>query len=155
MGYQRAYAMWQEGILDLADPATFTEYFRRLYSLVDTDPGVLAAERELRFEDSAARFRLIEETGEQIVAPCWGAEERLRRFEFSGITSGAMRALQPFLVTLYSRECDELRRAGAIVPIAEGVRVWRLLPPFHHLYNDRFGFGWQGPVAAEPEGLIA
>jgi len=155
MGYQRAYAMWQEGILDLADPVTFTEYFRRLYSLVDTDPGVLAAERELRFEDSAALFRLIEETGEQIVAPYGPAEERLRQFDFSGITRVAMRALQPFLVTLYARECDELRRAGAVVPIAEGVRVWRLLPPFHHLYSGRFGFGWQGTVAAEPEGLIA
>ena len=155
MGYQRAYAMWQEGILDLADPVTFTEYFRRLYSLVDTDPGVLAAERELRFEDSAALFRLIEETGEQIVAPYGPAEERLRQFDFSGISRGAMRALQPFLVTLYARECDELRRAGAIVPIAQGVRVCRLLPPFHRLYNDRFGFGWQGTIAAEPEGLIA
>jgi hypothetical protein len=79
----------------------------------------------------------------------------LRQFDFSGITRVAMRALQPFLVTLYARECDELRRAGAVVPIAEGVRVWRLLPPFHHLYSGRFGFGWQGTVAAEPEGLIA
>jgi CRISPR-associated endonuclease/helicase Cas3 len=155
MGYQRAYGMWQEGILDLADPATFTEYFRRLYSLVDTDPGVLAAERELRFEDSAALFRLIEETGEQVVAPWLGGEERMRQLDFSGITRGAMRSLQPFLVTLYAHECDALRRAGAIVPIAEGIRVWRLLPPFRHLYDDRFGFGWQGPVAAEPEGLIA
>jgi len=69
MGYQRAYAMWaRKGILDLAD-----RYFHGILPAPvfarRPDPGVLAAERELRFEDSAARFRLIEETGEQIVPP--------------------------------------------------------------------------------------
>ena len=60
--------MWKEGRLDLTNPDTFREFFRRLYSTVETDPGVLQAEREFRFSDSAQLFELIE---------IW--ERRLRR----------------------------------------------------------------------------
>jgi CRISPR-associated endonuclease/helicase Cas3 len=153
-GFERAQGMWKEGILKLTDPSTFSEYYKRVYSLVETDPGVLAAERELRFKDSAGLFKMIDEVGEQVVAPFGKAEERLLEIGYTGITRVAMRRLQPYLVTLYRQEIDTLRRAGAIVPIAEECEVWQVLPQFRHVYNDRFGFGWQGSLAADPESLI-
>jgi len=58
------------------------------------------------------------------------------------------------LVTLYRQEIEGLRKAGAIMPIAEGCEVWRVLPQFRHVYDERFGFGWRGPLAADPESLI-
>jgi hypothetical protein len=88
------------------------------------------------------------------VAPFGKGEARLADFAYTGITRVAMRRLQPYLVTLYRQEIEELRRAGAIVPIAEGCDVWRVLPQFRHVYDERFGFGWQGPLAADPESLI-
>jgi hypothetical protein len=147
--------MRSEGRLDLTEPATFEEYYRRFYALIDRDPGVLAAERDLRFKESAEKFRMIEENGEQIVAPYGGAESRLRDIEYTGITRLAMRRLQPYLVTLYRQEISLLRQAGAIVPIAEDCDVWRVVPQFRNVYDERFGFRWQGPLAAEPESLIA
>ena len=154
IGFERSRGMWNEGLLDLSDPKTFGEYYRRVYSLVETDPGVLAAERDLRFKDSAELFKMIDEAGEQVVAPFGKGEARLADFAYTGITRVAMRRLQPYLVTLYRQEIEELRRAGAIVPIAEGCDVWRVLPQFRHVYDERFGFGWQGPLAADPESLI-
>ncbi len=154
IGFERAQGMWKEGILNLTDPSTFREYYQRVYSLVETDPGVLAAERELRFKDSAELFKMINEVGEQVVAPFGEAAERLREIGYTGITRVAMRRLQPYLVTLYWQEIEALRRAGAIVPIAEACDVWQVLPQFKHVYDERFGFSWQGPLAADPESLI-
>jgi CRISPR-associated endonuclease/helicase Cas3 len=154
IGFERSQGMWNEGILNLNDPNIFSEYYRRLYSLLETDPGVLAAERGLRFKDSAELFKMIEETGEQVVAPFGKAEARLAELTFTGVTRMAMRRLQPYLVTIYRQEIEELRRAGAIMPIAEGCDVWRVLPQFRHVYDERFGFAWQGPLAADPESLI-
>ncbi len=71
---------------------------------------------------------MIKEDGEQIVAPFGRSEEKLRQIAHTGITRMGMRRLQPFLVTLYRQEIDALRKAGAIVPIAEGPAtygVWR------------------------------
>jgi CRISPR-associated endonuclease/helicase Cas3 len=154
IGFSCAQAMWNGGLLNLTDPLTFTEYYRRVYKIIEADPGVLAAERELRFADAAEKFRMIDEVGEQIVAPFGQAEERVKQIAFTGITRKAMRRLQPFLVTLYKKEIDALRLAGAIVPVAEGCDLWRVLPQYKHVYDLRFGFGWQGPLAAEPEFLI-
>lgn len=153
-GFERSQGMWNEGILNLSDPSTFNEYYRRLYSLLETDPGVLAAERDLRFKDSAELFKMIDDAGQQVVAPFGKAEARLSELAFTGITRMAMRRLQPYLVTLYRQDVEELRRAGAIMPIAEGCDVWRVVPQFRHVYDERFGFAWQGRLAADPESLI-
>ena len=153
-GFNCAQTMWKGGLLDLTAPATFTEYYRRVYSFVERDPGVLAAERDLRFKDAAELFKMIDEIGEQIVAPYRRAEKRIKEIADTGITRKAMRRLQPFLVTLYKKEIAALRAAGAIVPIAEGCELWQVLPQFPRVYDARFGFGWQGPLAAEPESLI-
>ena len=53
IGAERAEALCKEGKLDLTESATFKEYYRRLYSSLDRDPGVLAAEKDLRFKVSA------------------------------------------------------------------------------------------------------
>jgi CRISPR-associated endonuclease/helicase Cas3 len=155
IGAERAAALWKEGKLDLTEPATFKEYYRRLYNSLERDPGVLAAERDLCFKESAELFKMIEDVGVQIIAPYGDAEDKLRQLDFTGINRKAMRRLQPFLVTLYRQEIDLLRKAGAIMPIAEGCEVWRVLPQFKRIYDPSFGFQWQGPLAAEPETLIA
>ncbi len=154
IGFERAQGMWKEKILDLTGPGTFSEYYRRVYGLLERDPGVLAAEREYRFKDSAELFKMIAEVGEQIVAPFGKAEECVREIHHKGIERMAMRRLQPYLVALYRQEIEALRRAGAIVPIAEDCEVWHVLPQFKHVYDNRFGFGWQGLLAADPESLI-
>ena len=70
----------------------------------------------------------------------------------TGVSRERMRRLQPFIVSLYPEEIDKLANAGAIEKIED--TFWAAVPGFR-VYSDRWGFGWNGPIAAEPEDLIA
>ncbi len=148
-----ARTMWRLGKLDLKALATFTEYFERLYSRAERDaPGVLAAEREQRFQDVAESFRMIDESGQPVVAPFGDWQRRVEDVRMLGISRDRMRRLQPFMVSLYRQEIEALVAAGAIERIADA--FWAPVPAFR-IYSERWGFGWQGLLAAEPEDLIA
>lgn len=156
VGFDVAFTMWKEGRLALSSPETFAEYFERLYSRVETDPGVLAAESELRFEDVAAKFKMIEEHGGAVIAPYGDWATRLadieRAIEWAGSARRAMRTLQRFTVNLYPAEIARLSANGAISEVEEN--LWRVNPGFERVYDERFGFGWQGEIAADPEVLV-
>lgn len=148
-----ARIMWKEGRLDLGNPATFTEYFARLYDRVEQDArGVTAAEREQRFEDVAKLFRMIDESGEPVVAPWGDWGRRVDDVRRNGVSRKRMRRLQPFMVSLYKQEIEALNGAGALERVAE--TFWAVAPGFR-VYSERWGFGWRGKVASEPEDLIA
>ena len=148
-----ARVMWREGSLDLTAPETFAKYFSRLYRSAEQDArGVMAAEREQRFADVAELFKMIPESGETVVAPYGDWERRVADIRRNGISRDRMRRLQRFLVNLYPQEIEELRRAGALERIED--TFWAVVTGFR-VYNERWGFGWKGRVAAEPEDLIA
>ncbi len=153
-----ARTMWRENQLDLTLPSTFVEYFRRLYSLADRDaPGVMAAEREQKFKDVADLFRMIANTGQPVVAPYGDWEQRVEDVRREGVSRDRMRRLQPFMVNLYPQEIDALAKAGAIELVQE--TFWAVIVPgpipSERIYSSRWGFGWKGPLAAEPEDLVA
>lgn len=149
---QRAEGMWKEGRLDLNNPETFREFFRRLYSTVETDPGVLQAEREFRFSDSAQLFEMIEDVGEAVVAPYGNWSERVQEIRWTGVTRTALRRLQPYLAKLYPQEITALRAAGALEELES--RLWVVVPGYEHIYDERFGFTWNGGISADPESLV-
>ncbi len=151
---QRACGMWRSGKLDLRDPATFREYFRLFYGTVNTDPGVLSAEQNLNFQEVADLFRMIESTGETVIAPYGEADSRINDVRWKGANRATLRRLQPFAVQLYQQEVRVLAKAGAIDKLDE--KLWAVVPAYKHVYSTRFGFTWQGgKIYAEPEELIA
>lgn len=151
---QIARMMWEAGILNLKAPGTFERYFELLYSRVEQDPGVMAAERGLCFEQAAEKFRMIEEKGEAVVAPYGEGQRRAEEIRCDGVSRLGLRRLQPFVVNLYRQEIERLVEAGAIERLDD--RLWTVVKGFEHIYDrKRFGFGWKGVVAAEPEALIA
>ena len=146
--------MWRENLLDLRSPATFTDYFSRLYNLAEQDArGVMAAEREQRFKDVAEQFKMIEETGEPVVAPHGDWQQRVEDVRELGISRDRMRCLQPLMVSLYRQEIAALNQRRAIEKIAD--TFWCLVPGFLGIYSGQWGFGWQDPLKAEMETLIA
>ncbi|HUE01162.1 MAG TPA: DEAD/DEAH box helicase, partial [Bryobacteraceae bacterium] len=148
-----AESLWNQGVLDLKNPDLFPEFFRQLYSVLTDDPGVLAAERELCFEESARKFRMIDDEGTySVVAPYGGAGYRVADIR-KGITRIGLRRLQPFLVNLYKQEVDELLNAGALEQLDE--KLYCTVVGFERIYDQWFGFSWKGAPAAEPESLIA
>jgi CRISPR-associated endonuclease/helicase Cas3 len=150
---QTAELLWNQGLLDLKNPDLFPEYFRQLYAVMPDDPGVLAAERGLCFEESARLFRMIDDAGTfAVVAPYGTAEERVADIR-RGINRFALRRLQPFLVNLYRQEIDQLLQAGALEQIND--RLYCTVIGFEGIYDLRFGFAWKGAPTAEPASLIA
>jgi CRISPR-associated endonuclease/helicase Cas3 len=149
---RRAIQMWKEGSLNLASPDTFTEYFRRLYELAEQDAkAIMPVERAQNFAQVADLFRMIEENGQPVVAPYLDWERRVADVR-DRITRVGMRRLQPFIVNLYTREIDQLRQAGALERVQDS--FWAVVPGFK-VYDERWGFGWKGHPAMEPESLIA
>jgi CRISPR-associated endonuclease/helicase Cas3 len=150
---QVARIMWREGILNLAAPATFSKYFRNLYGMAEQDASaVMAAEGVQDFVDAAERFRMIEETGQPVVAPYGDWESAVGDIRRLGISRVRMRRLQPLMVTLYRHEIEELLRAEAVERVADA--FWAVVPGFR-IYSRRWGFGWASGLHVEPEDLIA
>lgn len=148
-----ARTMWREGSLKLTEPGTFLDYFARLYGLAEQDTrAVMAAEREQRFATVADLFQMIPQSGEAIVAPYGDWERRVADIRWNGISRDRMRRLQRFIVNLYRQEIDALFQAGALERVEDA--FWVVNPGFR-VYDERWGFGWKGIVAAEPEDLIA
>jgi hypothetical protein len=71
----------------------------------------------------------------------------------NGPSRERLRALQPFVVTLYKQQLADLESAGAIELIDNVVRAIRA-PEYSPLYSNRFGLLLGGPIQADPASLI-
>jgi CRISPR-associated endonuclease/helicase Cas3 len=150
---QLARVMWRQGDLDLTSRGTFSRYFQDLYRLAEQDASaVMAAEGAQNFADAAERFRMIEESGDPVVAPYGHWDDRVEDVRRLGVSRERMRRLQPLMVSLYRQEIGELLKAGALERIAD--TFWAVVPGYE-VYAQRWGFGWAGPPAIEPDHLIA
>jgi CRISPR-associated endonuclease/helicase Cas3 len=138
------------GPLDLDDPRAVRAYFHRLYGTFQ-DPhghldkkGVQALRQDWNFAEVAQRMRLIEEDTEDVVVPYGNAKARatvqaaiteLRRQE--GTARGALRRLQPYLVSVRTKTAEMYRRQGwieTILPDSKlNIGVW------HGLYDKTRG----------------
>ena len=151
---QEAKSLWKSHQLDIRHPDTFRRFFQGLYNKCETDKGVLAAENEFQFDDVASRFKMIPDEGVPVVCPYGKAEQLLKEVAEHGISRLRLRGMQPYIVTVYPNQITELERAGAAAPIAEGLRLFRLMPGYEHLYDDRLGLRWRFPIARDPATLI-
>jgi hypothetical protein len=135
-----ALVMWREGRLDLTKAAVFREYFRRLYSACDTDPGVIAAEKEFDFPRSAELFKLIDDQGSPVVAPYGESAKLVSQIRTLGINRDFSRRLQRYIVNLFPAEIHTLERNGYIEKL-ERVDLW-VATAFAPIgaYTPRFGF---------------
>jgi hypothetical protein len=141
--------------LSILDPGVFEEYFRRLYYGRSLDAcGIQALRAALRFKTVAETFAVIEDDGsEAVVVPFGDAEKHLIQLRNYGPSRDQLRALQPFVVTLYPQQMQQLEQAGAVEIVAEV--VWAIKTPlFHHLYDARFGLDLTRPFLPDPSTLI-
>lgn len=111
--------------LDLMTPETFRQYFDRLYSRRSLDSrGIQALRQELRFESTAAEFRMIDDATETVFVPYGAAGRRaIEALRHGGPSRGRFRALQPFGVAVYPRDLGKLVSATAVDLVHESVYV--------------------------------
>jgi len=155
-GAEAAEAMLREaqGPIEPDDPMLVEDYFRRLYFTEHPDAhGVQAERQEFNFATVSRKFNMIEDGfARSVVVPYGQAPSRLDALRRDGPSRATLRALQPFLVSVYPNSFDSLLAAGALNEVAEG--VFELTAPFHHLYDSDFGLVEGDEPRAEPEGLI-
>jgi CRISPR-associated endonuclease/helicase Cas3 len=142
--------------LDPLEPGVFDEYFRRLYSgrLLD-EQGIQSLRQALKFASVAKAFNLIEDDGsDPVVVPYGSAEGRLAELRDYGPSRERLRALQPFVVTLYPGQVEQLQRIGALETV-HGIILAVQTPHYRHLYDERFGLDLTRPLAADPATLCS
>ncbi len=141
--------------LDPLDPKLFDEYFRRLYIGRQRDErGIQGLRAALRFKSVAEAFAVIEEDGsEAVIVPFGDSDRHLAELRDHGASRGRLRALQPFVVTLYPQQLQQLEQAGAVETVADTVRAIKTLM-FGHLYDQRFGLDLTRPVLPDPSTLV-
>ena len=129
-------------------PTTFDDYFAALP--VGRADAQASWRRKGNYgsQDVAARSRMIDESGEPVVAPCGDSAERVEEIRRDGVSRAGCGALQPFLVNLYRQEIEALLRGRGVGADRGGVLGSR---PGFRVYSERWGFGWKGAVAAEPK----
>jgi len=129
-----------DGSLDLSSPELYNTYFRLFYSGVQLDgAGVQNARTQLDFPEVAQRFQMIDSKTYPVVVPYKAAYDKLAtvRAKFKPLRED-FRALQPFIVHVYSPEFDKLCEVGAIDSLHEKA-FYYLTPPYQRLYDERFG----------------
>ncbi|BAU65299.1 ATP-dependent RNA helicase SrmB [Stanieria sp. NIES-3757] len=110
--------------LDWHDPNIFAEYFQSLYQGLETDGKEIQKYRtSLDYPKVAEEFKLIpDDTNPVAIAYDDRAKEVIQRIKKRGLKCGDLKALQPYLVSLRSREfkqTEELREQ-----IAAGIWLW-------------------------------
>jgi CRISPR-associated endonuclease/helicase Cas3 len=139
---------------DISDPDTCIEYFRAFYSVTLRDTlGIQAERAELNFATVAEMFHLIEdECTASIVVKYGDSEDRLKSLERAGPSRATLRRLQPFIVQIYPNALHRLTAAGALDEVFPG--VFRLLDPFHHIYDEDFGLDLKGVISPDVGSMI-
>lgn len=121
------------GDLDPDNPQISREYFRLLFTSVETDRERIQELREhLNYPEVAKRFRLIDDDTESVAITNYGsdAERRLVRRWLDRLDEGApearhlQRYLQPYVVSVRKRVAEKYRRQRLIKEIAPGLGEW-------------------------------
>lgn len=111
--------------LDLCAPSTFRSYFDQLYGERSRDEkNVQTARQLLQFEQTADRFRMIEDDATPVFVPFdSAAEEVIATFRAIGPSAGGFRALQPYGVSVYPDGLRKLQERGAVELLHDSVYV--------------------------------
>ena len=152
LGFEVACTMLESGRPDLDDPAVYLDYFRRFYMGTEADgKGVNACRTQLRYRETAERFRIIESGGRAVVVH-YGEANGLLEAHLRQPSRASHRKLQRSIVDLYPHELAALQTASALV---ESDGILSLGPQFMKLYDDRFGLLLDCEAFASPEDLVS
>jgi CRISPR-associated endonuclease/helicase Cas3 len=146
-----------EPSLDPLNPQRFDRFFQELYFLQASldEKKIQGLREDWRFKSVAEAFEMIDnDGGEPVIVPYGDALARLDELRRYGPSRDRLRALQPFIVSLYKQQLALLENAGATETVADMVQAIRA-PGYSHLYSKRFGLRVDAPIQADPSSLMA
>jgi len=138
------------GDIDPDDPAVSRRYFQQLFQSVDTDAREIQKMRQtFDYPKVAQCFRMIDEDTESVAITRYGSDDEQRkvRWLLEQLRNGSpnarvlLRRLQPYLVSVRTREAEGYKKQGLILPVTSGVGEW------HGRYDLIRGLMAEGPSA--------
>lgn len=148
-GLSAALQFYRDGRLNLHDPEVFPLYTQRVLQARPCDPGnVLGCESDLDFDETAKKFKMIDNAGASVVVPYGAGWEHVQQVRREGPSRNGMRSLQRYTVTVYDRELHALKKEGYIERLfecTEGQRedeqeTWVVRGDLRPMpYSERFG----------------
>ncbi|MBI2952766.1 MAG: CRISPR-associated helicase Cas3' [Chloroflexi bacterium] len=125
-------ALLEGSDLDPDSPVACHKYFRQLFATVETDrEGIQGLRARFDYPEVAARFRMIDDATQSVAVIYGGAkEERTTRALLDRLRDGGpeartiLRRLQPYLVSVRTREAERFRRQGLIAPVTGDLGEW-------------------------------
>ena len=152
---QTAMSMLSAGPLDLDNPATVSEFFHRIFSIVDTDAKQIQKWQEaLDYPEIAKNFRMIDDATIEVVIPQYGAPEEQQKVHevLKQLSVGSpaarrlLREIRPWTLQIYESQAHSMDHSGLIAEIMPGIYEWR------GGYDDVTGIG--GITTLDPDRLI-
>ncbi|MEX1244296.1 MAG: CRISPR-associated endonuclease Cas3'' [Thermoanaerobaculia bacterium] len=133
---------------DLQAPLTFQRYFDQLYATCNLDSRAIQPLRSsLRFAEVAAKFRMIDDSGETVFVPFGPAGRRaIGDFRYGGPSAAALRMLQGFGVSVFPDALMKLRAQGAVELLHDS--IWVLISELN--YDPNLGL----VLEADSSGLV-
>ncbi len=132
VGADLTRTIYGAGNLDLHDIRATETYFTQLFTTVGTDrEKIQQLRKELDFPEVARKFRMIDDDTESVAVMYGFAEEQHEvRKALDQLRTGTakareiLRSIQPYLVSLHSRQAAKYRADGMIAPVIDGVGEW-------------------------------
>jgi CRISPR-associated endonuclease/helicase Cas3 len=141
--YRTAYGVGQATLARLDSdgqpdrPEVLAGYFHQLFDALDTDSkNVQELRAAFDYPEVAHRYRLIEDDTESVVITSYGSTEEQRQvrrwldaLRAPGLAGNRpprflMRQLQPYLVSVRTREAQHYRQQGLLTEVTLGVGEW-------------------------------
>lgn len=133
------------------DPENIREYYRQLFDGTTGKPNLTRAINARSYAETAAQYKLISNTGVQVIAPYAGEKQLYKQIakqlRTQGVTGALLKQAAPITLTCFAKELDMYaeqipfaHRDGA--SFAEQIsdsNVYLLLPQYEALYSEQLG----------------
>jgi CRISPR-associated endonuclease/helicase Cas3 len=145
-----------EGVPDVESPEVFDRYFRGFYGQATDVKNILRECDGFNFETIARKFKLIEDANQVTVVCPWGDAAACvsvfrQAAEAEKLYRDHYRALQPYLVQIYTQQAYSLMSDGVTMEVAAG--LYELSPGHTRRYDPEYGL-CLGQAMADPAEFI-
>lgn len=136
-----AIEMYFQQLYSLQDPQTFD--YKRIMDCFQNDRG------QFMYQTAAQRFQIIEDTTKSIIIPYnQEARELIEQLKDTDFPKTVLRKLQPYTVSIYENEFNNLSAKGVILTIAEYYPVLEQ-SAFDEVYDPHRGLILAGAPGGE------
>ena len=123
----------------------FGDYFKRVYRMTETGKEIQDERKQLNFREVSAKAKVIENEGVGVIVPYKNAKDIVRKIRLKNLHTetiifgkGDLRSLQRYMVNLYPKDFEFLKKYGQLQPLIPNKEL-DLYVVDEGSYNDHLG----------------